>query len=68
MGRRGSELAVEISDAAIIRDEFSAIPNVIELSGKAHRDVVDNFITTRTLIAVLVTRDFISTIARALPR
>ena len=68
MGRRGSELAVEISDAVIIRDELSAIPNVIELSGNAHRDVKDNLIITRTLIAVLVTRDFISTLARALVR
>jgi len=35
MGRHGSDLALETSDAVIVRDELKILPTIIDLSGRA---------------------------------
>lgn len=62
MGRHGSDLALDTADAVVVRDELTAIPNVIELSRKAHRYVVANLVIAGTFITVLVVWDLISTL------
>lgn len=57
MGRHGSDLALETSDAVIVRDELAILPNVIDLSGRAHRVVKANLAFAATVIAVLVVWD-----------
>ena len=57
MGRHGSDLALETSDAVIVRDELAILPTVIALSGRAHRVVRANLVIAATVIAVLVTWD-----------
>jgi heavy metal translocating P-type ATPase len=59
MGRHGSDLALETSDAVIVRDELAILPKVIDLSGRAHRVVKANLMIAATVIAVLVTWDVI---------
>ncbi|MDT0178828.1 HAD hydrolase family protein [Microbacterium oleivorans] len=48
MGRHGSDLALDTADAIIIRDDLSAIPNVITLSRRARRFVIANLIIAGT--------------------
>jgi len=59
MGRHGSDLALETSDAVIVRDELAILPKIIDLSGRAHRVVKANLAFAATVIAVLVTWDII---------
>jgi cation-transporting P-type ATPase J len=59
MGRQGSDLALETSDAVIVRDDLSTLPKVIGLSWRAHRVVKANLAFAATVIAVLVTWDII---------
>ncbi|WP_282959250.1 heavy metal translocating P-type ATPase [Cellulomonas fimi] len=57
MGRHGSDLALETSDAVIVRDELAILPKIIDLSGRAHRVVKANLTFAATVIAVLVVWD-----------
>jgi heavy metal translocating P-type ATPase len=59
MGRHGSDLALETSDAVIVRDELAILPKVMDLSGRAHRVVKANLVIAATVIAVLVTWDIL---------
>lgn len=60
MGRHGSDLALETSDAVIVRDELAILPKVMNLSGRAHQLVKANLTLAATVIAVLVAWDIIS--------
>lgn len=62
MGRHGSDLALDTADAIIIRDDLSAIPNVITLSRRARRFVIANLIIAGTFIATLVLWDLLGTL------
>lgn len=62
MGRHGSDLALDTADAIIIRDDLSAIPNVITLSRRARRFVIANLIIAGTFIATLVIWDLLGTL------
>jgi len=57
MGRSGSDLALETSDAVITRDDLATIPAVIALARRARRVVAANLVIAATFIAVLVTWD-----------
>ena len=59
MGGHGSDLALETSDAVVVRDELAILPKIIDLSGRAHRLVRANLVIAATVIAVLVTWDII---------
>ena len=59
MGKRGSDLALETSDAVVVRDELDTLPKVIGLSRRAHRVVKANLAFAATVIAVLVVWDVI---------
>jgi len=57
MGRHGSDLALETSDAVIVRDELATLPKVIDLSRHARRVVVANLVIAATVITALVSWD-----------
>ncbi|HEX7353860.1 MAG TPA: heavy metal translocating P-type ATPase [Mycobacteriales bacterium] len=57
MGRHGSDLALETSDAVIVRDELSTVPKVIDLSRRARRVVTANLVIAALVITALVTWD-----------
>lgn len=57
MGRAGSDLALETSDAVVVRDELDTIPSVIALSRRARRVVMANLVIAGTFISVLVVWD-----------
>ena len=59
MGQHGSDLALETSDAVIVRDELSILPKIIDLSGRAHRVVKANLTFAASVIAVLVIWDIV---------
>ena len=59
MGRHGSDLALETSDAVIVRDELAILPKIIDVSGRAHRVVKANLIFASIVIATLVVADLI---------
>jgi heavy metal translocating P-type ATPase len=59
MGRHGSDLALETSDAVITRDELAILPKVLDLSARAHRLVKANLVIAATVITVLVTWDIL---------
>lgn len=59
MGRHGSDLALETSDAVIVRDELAILPKIVDLAGRAHRVVRANLVFAATVITVLVTWDLI---------
>ena len=60
MGRHGSDLARETSDAVIVRDELAILPKIIDLSGRAHRVVKANLAIAATVITLLVIWDLIA--------
>ncbi len=62
MGRHGSDLALDTADAVIIRDDLSAIPNIITLSRRARRFVIANLIIAGAFITTLVLWDLIGTL------
>jgi heavy metal translocating P-type ATPase len=62
MGRHGSDLALDTADAVIIRDDLSAIPNLITLSRRARRLVIANLIIAGTFITTLVLWDLMGTL------
>jgi heavy metal translocating P-type ATPase len=57
MGRHGSDLALETSDAVIVRDELVTLATVIALSRRARRVVTANLIIAATVITALVAWD-----------
>ncbi|WP_310773314.1 heavy metal translocating P-type ATPase [Mycobacterium sp. Z3061] len=59
MGRSGSDLALETSDAVITRDDLAALPAVVALARRARRVVAANLVIAATFIAVLVTWDLL---------
>lgn len=59
MGRSGSDLALETSDAVITRDDLAALPAVVALARRARRVVAANLVIAATFIVVLVTWDLL---------
>ena len=59
MGRHGSDLALETSDAVIVRDELAILPKIVDLSGRAHRVVKANLAIAATVITLLVVWDLV---------
>jgi len=59
MGRHGSDLALETSDAIIVRDDLTTLPRAIALSRRAHRVVKTNLLFAATVITTLVIADLI---------
>lgn len=59
MGRSGSDLALETSDAVITRDDLAALPAVLDLARRARRVVAANLVISAGFIAVLVTWDLV---------
>jgi heavy metal translocating P-type ATPase len=59
MGRSGSDLALETSDAVITRDDLAALPAIVALARRARRVVAANLVIAATFIVVLVTWDLV---------
>ena len=59
MGRHGSDLALETSDAVIVRDELATVAKVIDLSRRARRVVTANLVIAATVITGLVVWDLV---------
>ncbi|MGI8576986.1 MAG: heavy metal translocating P-type ATPase [Nocardioidaceae bacterium] len=59
MGRHGSDLALETSDAVIVRDELVTLANVIGLSRRARRLIIANLVIAASVITALVSWDLI---------
>lgn len=59
MGRTGSDLALQTSDAVITRDDLSTVPAVLALARRARRIVAANLTIAATFIIVLVTWDLV---------
>ncbi|MEU2869654.1 heavy metal translocating P-type ATPase [Streptomyces olivoreticuli] len=57
MGRAGSDLALETADAVVVRDELSAVPQVVALSRRARGLVVQNLVIASVFISGLVVWD-----------
>ncbi|NES39776.1 heavy metal translocating P-type ATPase [Micromonospora sp. PPF5-17] len=57
MGRGGSDLALQSSDAVLVRDDLAALPTAIALSRRARRLVKANLIIAGAFITVLVCWD-----------
>lgn len=57
MGQAGSDLALETSDAVIVRDELGAVPALITLSRRARLLVIENLIFAAAVIVSLVVWD-----------
>ena len=59
MGRAGSDLALETADAVVVRDELATVPQVIALSRRARRLVVQNLVIAGVFISALVVWDLV---------
>ncbi|MFJ1746544.1 HAD-IC family P-type ATPase [Streptomyces sp. NPDC088116] len=59
MGRAGSDLALETADAVVVRDELATVPQVIALSRRARRLVVQNLVIAGVFISSLVVWDLV---------
>jgi len=59
MGRHGWDLALETSDAVIVRDELATVAKVVDLSRRARRVVTANLIIAATVITGLVIWDLL---------
>lgn len=62
MGRGGSDLAMETSDAVLVRDDLTALPKAIALAQRAERVVKVNLAFAATVITVLVAWDILGTL------
>jgi cation-transporting P-type ATPase J len=62
MGRHGSDLALDIADAIIVRDELATVPKLIGISRRARRFVIANLAIAATFITVLVTWGLVDTL------
>ncbi|OBK19241.1 hypothetical protein A5636_19295 [Mycobacterium asiaticum] len=59
MGRTGSDLALEIADVVITRDDLAALPAIVALARRARRVVNANLVIAATFIVVLVVLDLL---------
>lgn len=59
MGRSGSDLTLQTSDAVITRDDLSTLPAVVALARRTRRVVIANLAIAATFIIVLVTWDLV---------
>ena len=59
MGRHGSDLALETSDAVVVRDDLTTLAKVVGMSRRAHRVVKANLAFAATMIVILVTWDIV---------
>lgn len=57
MGRAGSDLALQTSDAVIVRDDLGTVPALISLSRQARTLVIENLVIAAAVIVALVTWD-----------
>ncbi|MDQ2725440.1 MAG: cadmium-translocating P-type ATPase [Actinomycetota bacterium] len=57
MGRAGSDLALQTSDAVIVRDDLATVPALISLSRQARTLVIENLVIAAAVIVALVTWD-----------
>ncbi len=57
MGQAGSDLALETSDAVIVRDELGAVPALITLSRRARQLVIQNLVFAAAVIVGLAAWD-----------
>ena len=57
MGGAGSDLALQTSDAVIVRDDLGTVPALISLSRRARTLVVENLVVAAAVIIGLVTWD-----------
>ena len=62
MGRSGSDLAMETSDAVLVRDDLDALPRAVALAQRAERVVRVNLAFAAAVIAVLVAWDVFGTL------
>jgi heavy metal translocating P-type ATPase len=62
MGRTGSDLAMETSDAVLVRDDLTTLSSAIALAQRAERIVKANLAFAATVIAILVTWDIVGTL------
>ncbi len=70
MGQIGSDAAVEASDVVVLNDDLNAIPNMIKISKKTRKIVIENIIFTlfiKILILALCAISNIGAIAFKLP-
>ncbi len=56
---RGSDLALETADLVVVGDDLATLPQVIALSRRAHRVMVQNLAVAGSAIVVLVTLDLL---------
>ncbi|WP_422750019.1 heavy metal translocating P-type ATPase [Mycobacterium sp. WMMD1722] len=59
MGRTGSDLTLQTSDAVITRDDLATVPALLALARRARRIVAANLTIAATFIIVLVTWDVV---------
>jgi heavy metal translocating P-type ATPase len=59
MGRSGSDLALQTSDAVVTRDDLASLPAVVALAHRARRVVTANLVIAATFIVVLATWDLV---------
>lgn len=59
MGRSGSDLTLQTSDAVITRDDLTTLPAVVHLARRARRIVLANLALAAAFIAILVTWDVV---------
>nr|WP_243981505.1 HAD-IC family P-type ATPase [Streptomyces sp. NEAU-YJ-81] len=57
MGRAGSALTLETTDAVVVRDELAAVPSLVTLSRRARRLVAQNLVIACVCIGALVVWD-----------
>ncbi|TDC30058.1 cadmium-translocating P-type ATPase [Micromonospora sp. 15K316] len=62
MAGAGSDLAVNVADAVVVRDDLTAIPAVVALSRRARRYVVANLTIAATTIVVLAGWDILGSL------
>lgn len=62
MGGAGSDLALQVADVVIVREDLTAVPAVIAFAQRAHRVVVANLTIAASFIAVLVVWDLVGTL------
>lgn len=55
MGAAGTDVALEVSDVALMADELDRLPAAIRLSRRARRNVATNITLSLVVVAVLVT-------------
>jgi heavy metal translocating P-type ATPase len=62
MGRTGSDLALETSDAVLVRDDLTLLPTAISVARRAERIVKANLVFAGAVITVLVIWDLAGTL------